>query len=359
MSIQLPPTEIARSLLDGIDASFSAAVGVIAMRCRKDGRLDPALLDENQWASYELAHCAADLRAARTVLESCEEGGPLERALALAFNVDAIAAVAARLQGIYATAGMHCGDLNALVCGDALRKLREQAASSGALSRLGEDVAAAHGEVAEVHLDEHAAMAFETFKRFAAEVVEPLAEKIHREDLTVPEALLGPMREMGVFRLSIPERYGGNAPDGQSNTATMMAVTEALSEASLAAAGSLITRPEILARALLAGGTEAQKCYWLPKLASGELLCAISITEPDYGSDVARLALRGTRVPGGWVLNGAKTWCTFAGKAAVLMVVVRTDQRRSAGHRGLSLMLVENPSMMDVSSRICRRAAEG
>jgi hypothetical protein len=72
----------------------------------------------------------------------------------------------------------------------------------------------------------------------------------------------------------------------------MLVVTEALSEASLAPAGSLITRPEILARALLAGGTEAQREHWLPRIAAGDPLCAIAITEPDFGSDVASLALR-------------------------------------------------------------------
>src|SRR5437667_462283 len=197
---------------------------------------------------------------------------------------------------------------------------------------------------AEVELDQESMLAREAFRRFASDVVAPVAEKIHREDLTVHETLLAPLREMGVFGLAIPEQYGGHAPEGHDNTPMMIAVTEALSEASLAAAGSLITRPEILARALLAGGTEAQKQHWLPKLAAGEPLCAIAITEPDYGSDVASLALKGTRTDGGWLLNGAKTWCTFAGKAGVLMVVTRTNPDRSAGHRGLSLLLVEKPS---------------
>ncbi len=171
-----------------------------------------------------------------------------------------------------------------------------------------------------------------------------MAERIHRHDLTVPEDLLEPMREMGVFGLSIPEQYGGSAPAGSENAIVMIAVTEALSEASLAAAGSLITRPEILARALLAGGTEEQKAHWLPKIAVGQPLCGIAITEPDYGSDVASLTLKATRTEGGWLLDGAKTWCTFAGKAGLLMVVARTNPDRAAGHRGLSLMLVEKPS---------------
>ncbi|MGE4307442.1 MAG: acyl-CoA dehydrogenase family protein, partial [Novosphingobium sp.] len=137
-------------------------------------------------------------------------------------------------------------------------------------------------------------------------------------------------------------RSGGSAPDEGEDNLTMIAITEALSEASLAAAGSLITRPEILTRAMLAGGTEAQKAAWLPRIAAGNPLAAIAITEPDFGSDVASLSLRGTKVEGGWLLNGPKTWCTFAGKAGVIMAVTRTGTEK--GHKGLSILLVEKPS---------------
>src|SRR5690606_31996176 len=133
------------------------------------------------------------------------------------------------------------------------------------------------------------------------------------------------------------------------NLSLMLAVTETLSAASLAAAGSLITRPEILSRALLVGGTQEQKTHWLPRIASGELLCAIAITEPDAGSDVANLSLKAVRTSGGWLLNGAKTWCTFAGQADALMVVARTDSTPGAGHRGLSLFLVTKPPSRDHS----------
>ena len=75
----------------------------------------------------------------------------------------------------------------------------------------------------------------------------------------------------------------------------MCITTEELSRASLAAAGSLITRPEILTKALLAGGTEEQKRHWLPKIAAGELMVGISVTEPDIGSDVAGVKCRAER----------------------------------------------------------------
>ncbi len=124
----------------------------------------------------------------------------------------------------------------------------------------------------------------------------------------------------------------------------MISATEELSRASLGAGGSLITRPEILARALEGGGTEEQKQYWLPRLASGETLCAVAVTEPDYGSDVAGLKVSATATEGGWMLNGTKTWCTFAGRATALMVLARTNPDPEAGHRGLSLLIVDKPT---------------
>ena len=162
----------------------------------------------------------------------------------------------------------------------------------------------------------------------------------------------------GVFGLAIPQRLGGSAPDDHDDTLLMVVVTEALSEGSLAAAGSLITRPEILSRALLAGGTPEQQTHWLPRIAAGQPLCAIAITEPDHGSDVASLTLRATPVPGGWRLDGAKTWCTFAGKAGLLMVVARTDADRSLGHKGLSVLLVEKPSF-DTHAFACTQPGGG
>jgi (2S)-methylsuccinyl-CoA dehydrogenase len=263
--------------------------------------------------------------------------------LALLFAADAIVAVLARLDALGLELGLDPAPLAALGNDATLRALRRAAASGPALAELGSRLAANVEAIGGVVLDEPLLLAQEAFRRFAAEVVAPQAEAIHRANLTVPETLLRPLREMGVFGLAIPERYGGSRPDDRDDTPTMLVVTEALSEASLAAAGSLITRPEILARALLAGGTEAQRQHWLPRIACGEALCAIAITEPDFGSDVASLALKATRCADGWRLDGAKTWCTFAGKASVLMVVARTGDRAS-GHRGLSLLLVEKPS---------------
>src|SRR5919197_1445792 len=131
-------------------------------------------------------------------------------------------------------------------------------------------------------------MARESARAFARKAVVPLAERIHRHDEVVPETIIRQMAELGYFGMSVPQEYGGQ---GMGNL-VMIVITEELSAASLAAAGSLITRPEILTKALLRGGTEAQKRQWLPPIAAGKLMVAISVTEPDTGSDVASVQCR-------------------------------------------------------------------
>ena len=181
----------------------------------------------------------------------------------------------------------------------------------------------------------------ETTRRFARNVVAPQAERIHRQDLLVPEELIAQMAELGFFGMSIPEQYGGV---GMSNLMMVLA-TEELSAASLSAAGSLITRPEVLAKALLKGGTEEQKKKWLEPVATGRLMVAVAVTEPDVGSDVANLKCKATPATidgeAGYVLDGAKAWSTFAGRAEILGLLARTDPSPGSGHRGLSLFIVE------------------
>jgi (2S)-methylsuccinyl-CoA dehydrogenase len=180
-------------------------------------------------------------------------------------------------------------------------------------------------------------------RQFAEREIAPHAERIHAHDELIPERFIQEMGKQGYFGLSVPEAYGGH----DLGNLAMILTTEELSRVSLAAAGSLITRPEILAKALLAGGTESQKQRWLPRIAAGEIMVAISVTEPDVGSDVASVRCRAERrtVDGrdGWVLRGAKAWCTFAGRADVLAVLARTDPDPSRGARGLSLFIVDKP----------------
>lgn len=193
-----------------------------------------------------------------------------------------------------------------------------------------------------------------TVREFAEREVSPLAQSIHRHDQDVPEEIIQGVAQLGLFGISIPETYGG-AASGESNFKSMLIATEELSRASLAAGGSLITRPEILVAALLAGGTEAQKRDWLPQIASGDKLVAVAVTEPDHGSDVGGIQCRARRrTDGAWCLTGTKLWCTFAGRAEVILVLCRT--KPGTGHRGQSLFVIEKPRF---SGREFRHAQTG
>ncbi len=305
------------------------------------------LIDQHQLAVYDLAFFRAELSAARAVQNwAASQSGasaPFCQSLAGAVVADTLTQLRLRLGARALDYGFTREALEAPFSGlidDALQR----ASDSEALERLGEALLARQGDLGPLELPEATRMMRDTFERFATDVVAPQAEAIHRQDLTIPEDIIEGLKALGCFGLSVPERFGGLLPDDREDTLGMIVATEALSKASLGAAGSLITRPEILARALLAGGTDAQKAHWLPRIAAGEPLVAISVTEPGTGSDVASVALRASRCEGGWRLNGAKTWCTFAGKAELILVLARTDPDPQAGHRGLSLFLVEKPS---------------
>lgn len=97
-----------------------------------------------------------------------------------------------------------------------------------------------------------------------------------------------------------------------------------------------------LTKALLSGGTAEQKRTWLPRIATGQLMVVISVTEPDTGSDVASVQCRAeTSTVDGHVLNGAEAWCPFAGRADVIALLARTDPDPKSETRGLSLFIVE------------------
>jgi (2S)-methylsuccinyl-CoA dehydrogenase len=180
-----------------------------------------------------------------------------------------------------------------------------------------------------------------TVREFAAREIAPRAQSIHRQDQDLPEEIISGVAHLGLLGTSIPEAYGGSSSGRSDFTSTLIA-TEELSRASLAAGGSLITRPEIMVAALLAGGTDAQKREWLPQIASGEKLVAVAVSEPDHGSDVGGIQCRAVRgADGSWLLTGTKMWCTFAGRADVILVLCRTLP--GAGHRGESLFIVEKP----------------
>jgi (2S)-methylsuccinyl-CoA dehydrogenase len=319
----LGPADLGRAH-DAVELASSVVSGAVK---RLAGVGD---IDAEQVLAYDLAHAAAGVRTARATL-GYGTSGVDEARIACAFVADVLADLATRTVGREAAWGTTADWL-------------EPAAGFMAEYRDPRYLAGLCGVEGDRRLDADFALVRETFHRFAEEQLRPRAEEIHRGNLDIPEEIIGGLAEMGAFGLSIPEEYGGFASGGESDYMGMVVATEELSWGSLGAGGSLITRPEILSRALVAGGTEAQKQKWLPELASGGVMNAVAVTEPDFGSDVANIVTSATETTGGWLINGTKTWCTFAARAGVIMLLARTDPDRSKAHRGLSLFIVEKPT---------------
>ena len=282
-------------------------------------------VDDDQVVAYDLAHAAAAVETARTLLDYGAKGDE-EARITCAFAAEAVADVASKLYGREAAWGVAPTALDdARPFVSTYRDPKFLASIEGPGKR---------------HLDDDFELVQDTFRRFADDKIRPVAEHIHRHNADIPEEIISGLAELGAFGLSIPEEYGGYAAGGESDYMGMVVATEELSRGSLGVGGSLITRPEILTRALLKGGTEEQKQEWLPKLATAEVMAAVAVTEPDFGSDVAGITCTAVKTEGGWLINGVKTWCTFGARADALMLLVRTDPDRSKTHRGLSMFVV-------------------
>jgi (2S)-methylsuccinyl-CoA dehydrogenase len=285
--------------------------------------------EAHQQIAYDVAHAASGVAVAREALDYAS-AGPVEAALACVFVGDAVFDLLSRLLGREQSWGVRPGCLDAAM---GFVSAQRDAAHLASLA----------GKEGSRRLDPEFELAAETFRRFAEDRIRPLAEHIHRHNEDIPEELISGLAELGCFGLSVPEQYGGYASGGESDYLGMVVATEELSRGSLGAGGSLITRPEILTRALVNGGTEDQRRRWLPSLASGEVMAAVAVTEPDFGSDVAGITVSATPEEGGFRIRGVKTWCTFAARADVVMLLARTDPDRTKAHRGLSLFVVEKP----------------
>jgi len=195
---------------------------------------------------------------------------------------------------------------------------------------------AGHATFGATGLDEELEMIRETFRRYADDRVVPNAHEWHLKDEFIPMEILEELAEMGVFGLTIPEEYGGMG----LSKASMVVVSEELSRGYIGV-GSLGTRSEIAAELILAGGTDAQKEHWLPKLSSAEILPTAVFTEPNTGSDLGSLRTRAVKTQDGdYEVTGNKTWITHAARTHVMTLLARTDPD-STDHRGLSMFLAE------------------
>ena len=324
------------------DTVVRAALDVT--RLRTDGGKG---IDDEQVHCERLAYAATELMAAKDLLayaKSAAEQGhrdPSVEEMAGAFAAEVAQRLAGNVDAHSAEFGLSDDLLNQTLGASRTKAAIRDGLSDARIRAIGRHVMAQRG-VNHCWIDnELALMTRDSVRQFAEAEIVPIAEHIHRTDGLVPDSIIANMSELGFFGMSVPEEFGG----GGMGNLPMIITTEELSRCSLAAAGSLITRPEILTKALLKGGTDAQKKKWLPPIAAGQIMVGISVTEPDTGSDVASVKCRADagEVGGkkGYLINGAKAWCTFAGRANVLALLARTDPDFKKGARGLSLFIVE------------------
>ena len=157
-------------------------------------------------------------------------------------------------------------------------------------------------------------------REFVEEQIIPVATELEHKD-EYPQAIVDGMKEMGIFGLMIPEEYGGL---GESLLTYALCVEE-IARGWMSVSG-IINTHFIVAYMVLQHGTEEQKQHYLPKMATGEIRGAFSMSEPGCGSDVAAIKTKAVEGDDGeWSITGQKMWLTNGGSANLVAVLVKTD----------------------------------
>jgi len=173
----------------------------------------------------------------------------------------------------------------------------------------------------------------DTVRRFVTERLVPLEAQVDETD-RIPDELVEEMRELGLFGLSVPEEYGGLGLTMEEE----VHVAFELGKTSPAFRSLIGTNNGIGSQGIIADGSEEQKRYWLPKIASGEVIASFALTEPEAGSDAASLRTTAVRDGDEYILNGTKRFITNAPRAGVFTLMARTG---GPGAGGVSAFLVE------------------
>jgi butyryl-CoA dehydrogenase len=168
----------------------------------------------------------------------------------------------------------------------------------------------------------------ETVRRFVAKEVIPVASAMEHQD-RFPAELVSQMKELGLFGVTIPERYGGLGLD----LLTYIGVIEELAYGWMSLTG-IVNTHTMAATLIMAHGSEEQRQRWLPVLASAERRGALSLSEPDAGSDTRNISCRATRDGDEYVVTGTKAWVTNGERAGLVALAARTDE-------GISAFIVE------------------
>jgi len=172
-------------------------------------------------------------------------------------------------------------------------------------------------------------------RQFTDEQIIPVASDLERDDI-FPDQIVAGLKELGLFGFTIPEQYGGL---GLDLTTYALCVIE-LSRGWMSVSG-IINTHFIVADMIMRDGTEEQRQRFLPRMATGEMRCSFSMTEPEAGSDVQAIRTRAVRDGDDYVVNGQKMWVTNGLRSGLVALLVKTDPDAKPAHRGMSCLLVE------------------
>ncbi|MFL6048939.1 MAG: acyl-CoA dehydrogenase family protein [Gaiellales bacterium] len=172
-------------------------------------------------------------------------------------------------------------------------------------------------------------------RQFTDEQIIPVASDLERDDI-FPDQIVDGLKELGLFGFTIPEQYGGL---GLDLTTYALCVIE-LSRGWMSVSG-IINTHFIVADMIMRDGTEEQKQRFLPRMATGEMRCSFSMTEPEAGSDVQAIRTRAVFDGDDYVVNGQKMWVTNGLRSGLVALLVKTDPDAKPAHRGMSCLLVE------------------
>jgi (2S)-methylsuccinyl-CoA dehydrogenase len=332
-----------------VDHILDTAKDRLRVLVSKDGRVSAALVEQHQTATHGLAWLATyaqslhQMQAWAEALKADGKFGEVEQLiLQITFGeylwqvyggIQMNQGEMLRLQDM----GLEQSDMHGLM-EPAVQTLTQGGNTQAARVRLVElmQEQSANVTVGATGLDDELEMIREQFRRYAVEKVEPFAHDWHLKDELIPMEIIDELAEMGVFGLTIPEEYGGLG----LSKASMCVVSEELSRGYIGV-GSLATRSEIAAELIIAGGTDAQKEKWLPRLASAETLPTAVFTEPNTGSDLGALRTRAVKDDNGdYKVTGNKTWITHATRTQIMTLMARTDPATD-NYKGLSMFLAE------------------
>ncbi len=325
-----------------IEGILATARNLMADRVTIDGRVSGKAVEQKQFAAHGLSWLATYVESLRQMLawaKNLQTNGRLGEMENLLLQIG-FGEYLSQIRGGIPMAQGEIVRLHDLGVADtpALNGL-EHGNTDAARKRLVElmierDGVATFGDTG---LDEEYEMIRDQFRRFADDKVVPFAHEWHLKDELIPMEILTEMGDLGVFGLTIPEEYGGF---GMTKTA-MCVVSEELSRGYIGV-GSLGTRSEIAAELIIGGGTEAQKQYWLPKIAAAEILPTAVFTEPNTGSDLGSLRTRAVLDGDEYTVTGNKTWITHAARTDVMTMLVRTNPE-TENYSGLSMLLAKKP----------------